>query len=602
MSLPPRSSTLPNFLLILALGTTIACGGDAPDDRVAAAPETLREIASRGEATPHEGYTLFNPLRSTSVYLVDMQGELVHRWKTEYNTGQSVYLLENGNLLKSVDDPEPEGVFRGGGEGGIVQEIAPDGTVVWEFKFSDESKRHHHDIEPMPNGNVLLIAWEGKTYEEAVAAGINPSRMEDDDIWPDFVVEIEPVYPDGGNVVWEWHVWDHLVQELYRDKDNYGVVADHPELIDINAAPAHREQQQMAAPETVESLRGLGYIAGSAATDNRPEIGNDWLHSNSIDYNAELDQILISVRHFSEIWVIDHSTTTEEAAGHEGGRYGKGGDLLYRWGNPEAHGVGDPEDRQLFVQHDARWIPEGYPGAGNITVLNNGGGRPEPHWSSVDEIVPPMNPDGSYVMEPGEPTGPAAPVWTYTAPEPSDFYASFISGAHRLPNGNTIVGDGAGARMFEVGADNAVVWEMDNPFLEDEGPQAEQREQRAAERRAEQEAEQQAGESGGEPAEEPGEGPQEAAEGRRRGEGRGDGERGGRDGQARGGEGRRGGRGGDGGDRGGEGGGRGGGGRGPTPGTFYRATRISPDHPGLAIVLAVANGGDIDSPAPRRDD
>jgi hypothetical protein len=555
----PRNSIVATPLLLLAL-LIPACAGEAPDAAPGAASTAAPgDVASRGEPTPFDGYTLFNPLRSTSVYLVDMQGDLVHRWKTEYNTGQSVYLLDNGNLLKSVKDPNPAGVFSGGGEGGIVQEIAPDGTVVWEFEFSDESKRHHHDIAPMPNGNVLLIAWEGRTYEEAVAAGINPSRMDDDDIWPDFVVEIEPVYPGGGNVVWEWHVWDHLVQELYRDKDNYGTVAEHPELIDINAAPAHRERQDIATPESVDQLRALGYIAGNAASDDRPSIGNDWLHTNSIDYNPELDQILLSVRHFSEIWVIDHSTTTEEAAGHTGGRYRRGGDLLYRWGNPEAHGAGGPEDRRLFVQHDARWIPPGYPGAGNITVFNNGGGRPEPEFSSVDEIVPPTSPDGNYVMEPGEPTGPAAPLWSYTAPEPSDFYNSFIAGAHRLPNGNTIIAEGAKARIFEVGADNAVVWEYDNPYVEDEGPQAEQRERRAAERRAQEEAERQAREAAGEVA-----GPEPAQEGGRGGRGPG----------------------------GGDGGGGGGRGGSPnTPGTLYRATRIPPDHPGLAIVLAVANGG-----------
>ena len=60
----------------------------------------------------------------------------------------------------------------------------------------------------------------------------------------------------------------------------------------------------------------------------------DWLHSNSIDYNEELDQILLSVPHFDEVWIIDHSTSTEEAKGHIGGNSAKGGDLIFRWGKP----------------------------------------------------------------------------------------------------------------------------------------------------------------------------------------------------------------------------------------------------------------------------
>ena len=573
-------------IVALLLFPALACsdGAGTRSDANGAATEPVagaETIAPRGESTPFAGYTLFHPLRSTSVYLVDMDGELVHQWKTEYNTGQSVYMLDNGHLLRAARDPDPSGPYRGGGEGGIVQQIAFDGTVVWELKFSDEDKRHHHDIEPLPNGNVLLIAWENKTYEEAVAAGINPERMRDDYIWPDFVVEVEPVPPDGANVVWEWHAWDHLVQELYPDRDNYGIVADHPELIDINAAPSHRERQQIATPESIEQLRSLGYIAGNAATDDRPEIRADWMHTNSIDYNPELDQILLSSRHFSEIWVIDHGTTTEEAAGHEGGRWGRGGDLLYRWGNPEAHGMGGPEDRKLFVQHDARWIEPGLAGAGNILVFNNGGGRPDGDFSSVVEIAPPRNPDGSYVMLPGEPIGPAAPVWEYSAADRETFFAGLLSGARRLPNGNTLIAEGTAGRIFEVGAGDAIVWEYTNPYLEDEDRQSSRRAAEAM--------------GGGEPGDRGGERGAGRGERGARGGGRG-GERGAR-GEDPGGEGGEPGARGGGGDRAGgdEGGDRaGGGGRGggPRSGSIYRATRLPPNHPGIAALLpALAAGG-----------
>ncbi len=444
------------WTLALSLPITIACnGGTAP--------------VVRGESTPFTGYTLFHPLRSTNVYLVDMDGNLAHKWETDYHPAQSVYMLDNGHLLRAARDPHPPGPLRGGGEGGIIQEIAWDGTSVWEFEFSDRLGRQHHDIEPLPNGNVLLIAWESKTYEEAVEAGINPARLAGDSIFPDFVVEIEPVYPDGGKVVWEWHVWDHLVQERYADKANYGIVAEHPELVDINAAAAHLAREELASPASVDALRALGYLAGDATSDDRPDISGDWLHTNSIDYNPALDQILLSARNFSEIWIIDHSTTTEEAAGHSGGRWGKGGDLLYRWGNPEAWAVGDDRDRILFSHHDARWIEEGLQGAGNISIFNNGLRRTDAprSYSSVLEISVPTTPDGGYEMEPGTPTGPAGPVWEYVAPIPESLYSGHLSGAHRLPNGNTLIAAGGGGRMIEVGADNAVVWEFRNPYRED---------------------------------------------------------------------------------------------------------------------------------------
>jgi hypothetical protein len=155
--------------------------------------------------------------------------------------------------------------------------------------------------------------------------------------------------------------------------------------------------------------------------------------------------------------VIDHSTTTAEAAGHSGGNSGKGGDLLYRWGNPRAYNAGDADDQQLFVQHDVQWIPSGYPGAGNILVFNNGGGRPDGDYSSVDEITPPVDNAGNY-----NGYGPSSPVWSYTAATLTDFYAANISGAQRLSNGNTLVCDGPEAYFFEVTAAGDVVWEYDH--------------------------------------------------------------------------------------------------------------------------------------------
>ena len=92
------------------------------------------------------------------------------------------------------------------------------------------------------------------------------------------------------------------------------------------------------------------------------------MHTNSIDYNEEFDQILISVRYFNEIWVIDHSTTTEEAAGHTGGNSGKGGDLLYRWGNPKNIGREPRVINSSLGQHDASWI-EGCPWKGKDPCL-----------------------------------------------------------------------------------------------------------------------------------------------------------------------------------------------------------------------------------------
>jgi hypothetical protein len=190
----------------------------------------------------------------------------------------------------------------------------------------------------------------------------------------------------------------------------------------------------------------------------------DWMHVNAVAYNAELDQIALSSPQFHEIWIIDHSTTTEEARGHTGGRWGKGGDLLYRWGNPRAYRNGTSLDQRLFGQHNIQWIPRGMIGEGHLLVFNNGGRRKPEEYSSVDEFVPPTDKDGNYIRSETGAFGPDAPLWSYTAPNKVDFYSWFISGAQRLANGNTLINSGAVGIVFEVTPEKETVWKFSNPF------------------------------------------------------------------------------------------------------------------------------------------
>jgi hypothetical protein len=382
-----------------------------------------------------DGYTLFSPRRSKKTYLIDIHGNVVHTWESRYPSPNSAYLLKDGSLLRPAVK-ERNRVFAQAGGSGIVQKLGWIGDLLWEFEYSSDQVQLHHDIEPLPCGNVLMIAWEYKSAEEAITAGRDPVLLEDG-LWPDHIIEVDP---GTDAIVWEWHVWDHLIQDQFPDKENYGVVADHPELLDIN------------------------HSQGKVLTDMN--------HINAIDYHPELDLILLSVHKTNEVWIIDHSTTTAEAAGHSGGKSGMGGDIMYRWGNPQVYHTGDADDRQLFLQHDARWIPEGLEGAGNILIFNNGHRRVRP-FSSVVEIVPRVNLDASYAAVPGDAFGPSEPLWIYTAENPEDFYATNISGAQRLPNGNTLICDGPGGTIFEVTRDGEVVWMYVNPFA-GHGPRGEQ--------------------------------------------------------------------------------------------------------------------------------
>ncbi|MBU0497764.1 MAG: aryl-sulfate sulfotransferase, partial [Candidatus Thermoplasmatota archaeon] len=284
------------------------------------------------DSTPlliNNSYILFSPMLSTTTYLINQDTTVIHRWESNYIPRCSVYLLEDGSILRpAYVSANP--VFICGGVGGGVEIIDWYSQVLWQFEYTTSNYCLHHDVEILPNGNILMIAWERKSASEAIAAGRNPDLLAFGELWPDHIIEVQPTGQEGGTIVWEWHIWDHLIQDYDPIRPNYGVVSDHPELINLNYGDADA----------------------------------DWNHVNSIDYNEKLDQILLSVHDFGEIWVIDHSTTTTEAAGHSGGLYGRGGDILYRWGNPQAYRAGTPAQQQFYSQHDAQWIPEDYPGAG----------------------------------------------------------------------------------------------------------------------------------------------------------------------------------------------------------------------------------------------
>ncbi len=441
------------FGLMGAAGVVLFVAGVAATQPPPAPPPAMpRGLVHAGPGVS-EGYVLFSPIPSSEIYLIDNAARVVHTW-SHPNTGGSLYLRPNGNLLRGARDPEILN-FRFGGVGGILQEIDWDGNVVWEFRLGDEKRVLHHDLEPLPNGNVLALAWELKTPEEAIAAGRRPEAIAEMGLMSEWVLEIEPVRPRGGKIVWEWHVWDHLVQAHDPQAPGFGDPAAHPGRLDPNAgagAPA-------ITPEELEQLKALGYMPADARAE---EIEADFLHTNAIDYHPGLDQIAISVPERGELWIVDHSTTTEEARGNTNGRAERGGEILYRWGNPAAYGRGEGSPKRLFYQHDVRWIPEGQERAGNLTILNNGRDRPEGPWTSVDEIAPPLRSDGTYALEDGRPFGPAELAWTAKLPE--DRFAPFISGATRLANGNTFVCAGTDGILLEVTRAGDIVWEYRNPY------------------------------------------------------------------------------------------------------------------------------------------
>ena len=260
------------------------------------------------------GYTLFAAHGNS--YLIDMSGQLVHSWRI----GTNPRFLPNGNLLDATkDDPSS---FKG------FQELDWDGKVVWQYDEVRTNYAPHHDFirtfnKKLNQWTTMYIAGKTITRDMALAIGCDPSKApteggegqgrggrltKDGKTMVDAVVEVDM----AGNIVWEWCFFDHLVQNLDPAKPNY--------VAKISAAPGRLNMHLPGKP-----LRG------------------DWLHCNSMDYNPELDQVVInSVQ--GEFYVIDHGATfvpgnpaksIELAAGPKG-------DFLYRFGDPARYEQGEP--------------------------------------------------------------------------------------------------------------------------------------------------------------------------------------------------------------------------------------------------------------------
>lgn len=389
----------------------------------------------------YDAYTLFTSHKNT--YLINNCGEVLKTWTSNYLPGNAVYLLPNGNLLRA-GRLNNGSTINIGGDGGIIELFNWNGNKLWSYTYSSNNHRQHHDVYPLPNGNILVLAITVMSKSEAIEAGRNPNLLNDNELYNEQVIELEPIGTNQANIVWEWNIKDHFIQDLDNTKSNFGVISDNPQLLNIN------------------------FLNDNSARNN-------WLHINSMQYNAERDQIILSSRLLSEIWIIDHSTTTSEAASSSGGTYGKGGDLLYRWGNPEAYENGIPKDRMLFGQHTPYYIEPGLPNAGKIMIFNNGFQR-TPEFSQVDIITPPETSLGVYEYLPDTAYGPQQTDYTYSDlfSVPSSFFTQVVSNAQQLPNGNILICEGINGYFFEIDDNKNKVWEYINPINNITGDTTEQ--------------------------------------------------------------------------------------------------------------------------------
>ena len=354
-------------------------------------------------------YILVNDAKANRVYLMNKEAKLLYEWSLSNNIGNDVILLPDGNLLAALEADLPK--IQIGGKGGKIQLIKPNSSVIWEYIFSSIEGETHHDIEMLPNGNILAMVWSSLTTEESNQIGY----IKDEGIFVESIIEINPT---TNEIVWDWNSLDHIVQDQDDLKPKYGKISENPNLIDINYIPRNNLEI---------------------------EVKGDIMHANAISYDKENDVILLSVNSYSEVWFIDHSTTKEEAAGHVGGNYGKGGDLIYRLGNPETYQ--NTEGIRLFHNNHFPNLLQGED-YGKLLIFSNGNDIKQ---STVYELKLPE----IYELDSDVSNEPVI-TWSFTDPE---LYSSKVSGAVPLENGNILITEGDYG-FWEVTREQEVVWKF----------------------------------------------------------------------------------------------------------------------------------------------
>ena len=368
------------------------------------------------------GYTVLSPLGTQAVLVIDMNGNVVKRWEDYNNSaGGPARVLPGGVVIAASGARPPHQ------ESTELIQRDFDGKVIWQFSRNEQittregstiwSVRQHHDWQresfpagyyspdttPAVEGGNTLILTHADRKQPKVADGV----LEDDRL-------IEVSWK--GDIVWEWLASDHI--------DELGFADD--------------------ARKAIKAASGVNAARGTF----------DWLHVNSATYvgpNRWFDQgdtrfapdnVIISSREASLLAIV-----------------GRDGSIVWRLGPDFSASKELLAIRQIIGQHHAHFIPKGLPGAGNLMVFDNGG-------ASGYGFANPIAPDGrgafvrptSRVLEINPVT--LELVWSYTNPR---FFSTNISGAQRLPNGNTLITAGAGGRMFEVTKEGAIVWEYMYP-------------------------------------------------------------------------------------------------------------------------------------------
>jgi hypothetical protein len=363
------------------------------------------------------GFTVLSILDTRAVMVIDMNGNVVRRWDDlNVSGGGPARILPGGIIVSSAGANPPHQESTG-----LVQRDF-DGNEMWRFDRNEQitaengatvwSARQHHDWQrsDFPAGyyspQFTPAAENATTLLLTHTNHVNPA-VTDRVIEDDRLVEINW----QGDIQWEWLASDHI-DELGFDE---------------------------AGREAIRSAALYSEARGSF----------DWLHANSAHYvgpnkwfdagdeRFAPDNVIISSRESSLVFIINRD-----------------GNVVWKLGPDFSRSEAELKIGQIIGQHHAHFIPPGLPGAGNVIIFDNGGSSGYGDSGAMGRMYQRAN---SRVLEIDPVT--LEVVWSYNA---ANFFSTNISGAQRLPNGNTLITEGAPGRVFEVTPGREIVWEYMN--------------------------------------------------------------------------------------------------------------------------------------------
>jgi len=389
------------------------------------------------------------------VPLIDMNGNIVHSWKGVF--GFPAKVLPGGRLMGSPYDENSQGH-----DNNMIAQFDFNGNIEWQFnkfeKLTQKTKdgklktvwsaRQHHDFqrEPNPVGyyapGMDPYVGKGRTLVHSRSPGRNKSQLLYEVSW-------------DGKLLWDWSGSDVIDQVWTK-------LAGRPQRPGASGPPGKAGKPGAFGPPGKSGKPGASGPPGKAGKSARSgppkwNMGNtaSWLGPNKWyedgDKRFHPDNIICD--NLSDIIFIV-SRETGKIVWQVGPDYSKYSQLdklgLNRHKFPDSVNGGFAGG----MLHHTHMIPKGLPGEGNILLFNNG----LPY-----SIVTEFNPVTLEI------------VWEYSGIEigyseshslSHSFFSATIGSAQRLPNGNTLICEGDGGRIFEVTAKHEIVWEYIFPIYD----------------------------------------------------------------------------------------------------------------------------------------